>query len=344
MHGMMDRQNSPVQSAQQSVHVRHATNDAALPCLRVRYEFVDAQAALAQAGVLAVIGFGNAVPVTEDPRWLRVPLQPAETVAPLEIWRTQGHVEHGRNGALRWASDGDYGFVSLELDEAAHGGITGATHAAYQTLEQWRSASATPHWLRMWNYLDAINSGAGDEERYRQFCRGRASGAVIDSYPAATAIGVRDGRRVVQVYALAARQPGSAVENPRQVNAWRYPRQYGPAAPGFARGKLAPTRSPQLFISGTAAVVGHASHHSDDATAQLAETLANLDSLRNAAHIAAPFGANSVLKVYVRHAHDVAPFHEQLHARWGADTPLLFLYGDICRAELLVEIDGIHAG
>ena len=343
MHGMMDRQNSPVQAAQQSVHVRHATTAAALPCLRVRYEFVDAHAALAQTDVLAVIGFGNAVPVTDDPRWLRVPLQPEETVAPLEIWHTHGPIEHGRDGALRWSSDGDYAFVALELDEAAHGGIASATDAAYRALGAWRSASATPHWLRIWNYLDAINTGNGDDERYRQFCRGRAA-AATDSYPAATAIGVRDGRRVVQVYALAARQPGTAVENPRQVNAWRYPRQYGPAAPGFARGMLAPTHPAQLFISGTAAVVGHASHHHDDATAQLAETLTNLDSLRTAAHIATSFGANSLLKVYVRHARDVASLREQLHARWGADTPLLFLYGDICRAELLVEIDGIHAG
>jgi chorismate lyase/3-hydroxybenzoate synthase len=28
----------------------------------------------------------------------------------------------------------------------------------------------------MWNYLDAINENDGDEERYRQFCLGRARG------------------------------------------------------------------------------------------------------------------------------------------------------------------------
>ena len=49
-----------------------------------------------------------------------------------------------------------------------------------------------------------------------------------DRYPAATAIGRRDGVRVLQIYALTARCAGVQVENPRQVNAWLYPRQYGP--------------------------------------------------------------------------------------------------------------------
>ena len=75
------------------------------------------------------------------------------------------------------------------------------------------AASATPHVLRLWNYFDAINLGDGDEERYRRFCVGRARGAqanAADRYPAATAIGRRDGVRVLQVYALAARASGAA--------------------------------------------------------------------------------------------------------------------------------------
>ena len=44
----------------------------------------------------------------------------------------------------------------------------------------------------MWNYLDAINEGDGDAERYRQFCVGRARGLGRPNgkrLPAATAIG-----------------------------------------------------------------------------------------------------------------------------------------------------------
>jgi chorismate lyase/3-hydroxybenzoate synthase len=200
--------------------------------------------------------------------------------------------------------------------------------------------------LRVWNYLDAINDGVGDAERYRQFCTGRAAGMAdaFAGYPAATAIGVRDGRRVLQVYALAARTPGQPIENPRQVNAWRYPRQYGPAAPGFARAMLAPSAEPQLLISGTAAIVGHASHHAGDLAAQLDETLRNIDSLLATAHCAAPFGAQSPLKAYVRHHTDMAIVDGLLRSRLGEAVPLLLLQGDICRRELLLEIEGVHSG
>jgi chorismate lyase/3-hydroxybenzoate synthase len=322
-------------------------SDAARPApLRVEYAHVPIAAALADETALAAIGFGDTLQAHEDPRWLRVRLH-SHTPAPLEIWRTAGRVVHGRDGDLAWASDGDYAFVALQVDEAVHGGIANAARHAYTTLAQWSRHAKTPHFLRIWNYLDAINDGAGDAERYRLFCTGRATGmdgAFGSSYPAATAIGLRDGQRVLQVYALAARVPGRAVENPRQVNAWRYPREYGPAAPGFARAMLAPSAAPQLYISGTAAIVGHVSHHPEDLAAQLDETLANLHSLLAASGSHVPLGARSPLKVYVRHAVDLNPVHEMLRSRLGDAVPLLLLHGDVCRRELLLEIEGIHCG
>jgi|KBSSwiStaDraftv2_1062776.scaffolds.fasta_scaffold42324_1 chorismate lyase / 3-hydroxybenzoate synthase len=315
----------------------------ALPPLRVEYSTDPATDVLTRSEVLAVVSFGQTP--SRDPRLIQVALEPACGSAPLEVWCGHGHAGHGANGDLRWSSDGNYSFVTLTLHERDFGGITAAAQHAYAQLSAWCKSSATPHLLRLWNYLDAINLGDGDDERYRQFCSGRAAGmdALTAGYPAASAIGVRDGRRVLQVCALAGRHPGAAVENPRQTSAWRYPRQYGPVAPGFARAMRAPSHSPQLYISGTAAVVGHASYHAGDVCAQVDETLTNLQSLCAAAGSAHPLGgARSVLKAYVRHAADADLVRERLHARFGADTPLLVLLGDICRAELLVEIDGLH--
>jgi chorismate lyase/3-hydroxybenzoate synthase len=321
---------------------------AALPPLHVEYATDDANAALAADNALAVIRFGReGLAAACDPRHVQVALQPALAPAAIEIWRGRAEPAHGHDDVLRWSSDGDYAFVTLELDEADFGGIAAATRAAYAALSAWRSRSATPHVLRLWNYIDAINAGDGDAERYRQFCAGRAAGidaATAANYPAASAIGVRDGRRVLQVCALTARRPGMPVENPRQMSAWCYPRQYGPVAPCFARALRAPTHSPQLHISGTAAVVGHASHHADDVAAQLEETLTNLNSLLTAAgSVATLGGARSVLKAYVRRAADAELVRAHVQARLGTNTPLLLLLGDICRAELLVEIDGLHS-
>jgi chorismate lyase/3-hydroxybenzoate synthase len=317
-----------------------------LPALRVSNQNAALETLLGDNSVLMVVGFGTGAPVSGDPRYRRVPLEPVADAAPLEVWRGQARMRSGSHGALRWISDGDYAFVTIEVDESGFDGVAATARHAYLMLGTWLETAPTPHVLRIWNYLDAINSGDGDDERYRQFCYGRAGGmrsAFGGGFPAATAIGVRDGRRVIRVYAIAAREPGTVLENPRQLSAWRYPRQYGPSAPTFARAMHAPTFSPQLYISGTAAIVGHASHHCDDFAAQLHETLANLRSLLEAADVPPPrhFGAGSVFKAYVRRPQDAAVAARQLRASLPAPA-LLLLQGDICRRELLIEIDGVQ--
>jgi chorismate lyase / 3-hydroxybenzoate synthase len=320
---------------------------ATLPSLRIRYEHADATLVVTEPDVLAVIGFGGGTAQLTDPGYLRVGLEPLLGSVALEVWRGRGGVERGRDGAIRWSSDGDYTFAAIEVEEVAHGGIADAARHAYETMQHWCGAGRDRHILRIWHYLDAINAGTGDAERYRQFCSGRAlgmDGLFSTGYPAATAIGAHDGRRMLQMYWLAARKPGAPIENPRQLSAWQYPRRYGPSAPNFVRAMRGPTQPPQIYISGTAAIIGHVSHHADDSIAQLEETLTNLDSLLATARIeaSARLGARSALKVYVRHAADAATLYSRLRERVGADTPLLLLHGDICRAELLVEIEGVQ--
>ena len=99
------------------------------------------------------------------------------------------------------------------------------------------------------------------------------------SWPAATAVGRQDHSGVLQVYWLAGTEPGRPLENPRQVSAFNYPRQYGPAPPRFSRAMLV---TGGLLISGTGSILGHASHHAHDLSAQLDEILRNLASLRQA--------------------------------------------------------------
>ena len=308
---------------------------------------------LADPRVLAVFGFGDAAPSIDDPRWLRVPLQPLqETVSRIEIWRSQGPVASGRDGTVAWASDGRLLFGALEVDEAGIG-LEAATAAAYARLATFMATTghATPHLLRMWNHMDAITGGEGDQERYRRFCVGRVAGmegfAAGERLPAATAVGSSAGRRL-QVYWLASSEPGTPLENPRQVSAWRYPRQYGPQSPSFARAMLPPPGATMpLLLSGTAAIVGHASQHSGSVADQLDEILANLGSLVGAARAQAPalpaaFGAGSPLKVYVRDPADAAAVAAQLDARLDPSVPRMLLHAHVCRRELRVEIDGVH--
>lgn len=322
------------------------------PANPLRIDLVDAslEAVLAEPGLLAAFTFDAAqAPRHHDPRHLRVALAPMPGGAPLECWRVDGPVTHGRDGDIAWSRGGGLQFGALEL--ADDGDIETAAEGAYRRLQQWLSRSDHPHPLRIWNYLDAITDGEGDNERYRRFCVGRARGIGRElapgELPAATAIGhpQRSGR--FQLYWLSAQHAGTPLENPRQLQAWRYPRQYGPQPPGFARALLPASSAMPLLLSGTAAVVGHASQHGDSLEAQLDEVLVNLRSLIATARAQRPSlpaqpGPASRLKVYVRDADALARVDALMEARLPF-VPRVVLHGHVCRRELLVEIDGSHA-
>jgi chorismate lyase/3-hydroxybenzoate synthase len=311
---------------------------------RVAYRPFNPAAALAE-DVLAAVVFGNGE-LGNDPRFIRVGLEPLYGAGLVELWWANGPVRTGREGFIRYAADVDHLFGVLEIDERLQGGIAGAAEAGYAAIRELSRNSEHPHLLRVWNHFNDINGGEGDAERYRQFCVGRAAGLgdwLDEAYPAATAIGRRDGDPTLQVYWLAGRAPGVALENPRQVNPYRYPRTYGPISPQFSRGMLASNEL--AMISGTASIVGHASHHKEDLRGQLDESLANLHSvLQQAATGSASTQLNgdSLLKIYLRDATAKHELESALRERLASATPFLILAADIRRADLLVEVDCVH--
>lgn len=289
---------------------------------------------------LAAFGFGVAAPAQDDARWLSVALEPLGE-ALVETWEVDAEVSYGRDGDLRWSRGGGWLFAAVECREGEHGGTEGAARHAYGMLSRFVESAEERHVQRIWNYLGAINAGTGDDERYKHFCTGRIGGMgeiFAQGFPAATAIGHHAAPDLLQVYLLATDRPGTRVENPRQVSAWRYPRQYGRTPPSFARATLLPAGD-VLAISGTAAVVGHASAHAGDIEAQLDETLRNLETLLDTGGLPHGFDRSAPLKAYVRRPEDEA-IVRAFAAKHLPDAPLLLVHGDICRAELLVEIDG----
>ena len=323
-----------------------------LPPVRLSVDYVAAdrpENLLAGENTLAVFGFGNDAPHSDDPRYLRVPLQP-HGASPFEVWRSNGPIRSGRDGDIAWSTDGQLLFGAIELDEHEIG-IEAAAERIYAQLIAFQARSATPKLLRIWNYLDAITLGEGDTERYRQFCVGRARGMGdfdTSNLPAATAIGRCDDQRTLQVYWLAACEAGTPVENPRQVSAYRYPREYGRQSPSFARAMLPPADGHMpLLLSGTASVVGHATQHVGELLAQIEETFTNFDALLGAARQRAPwlpaqFGPGTRLKVYVRDRDDLPLVKAALDQRFGDRVPRVLLHAAICRRELCMEIDGVH--
>ena len=299
--------------------------------------------------LLALMRFGLLVGPPADLRIGVIPLPELGGGATVEVWRGARPAQTGVLDGVHYADNGDALFLHLHLNESASDALNPLTTVAYQRLFAAARARGYPHLLRVWNYFPAINQEAGGLERYRAFCVGRhaalrAERAEWETHlPAASAIGAAEPG--LRLCALAARDPGWQIENPRQVSAFHYPTQYGPQSPSFSRAILKHwgAQDYHLYISGTASVVGHASQHLD-LMAQLDETLLNLAALIAQASQRTPAPLRPVLfRVYVQPDLDPAPARERIARAFGPDIPLLFLRADICRRELLIEIEGLAA-
>jgi chorismate lyase/3-hydroxybenzoate synthase len=301
------------------------------------------------ATTLCAITFGTRRPGAALPAHgldVEVNLPPLVGTGMTELWHADGQVESGREGLVQFARGSHYLAGKVEIDEQCVGGLAEAARTAYAAISRFTVRSDHRHLLRMYNYFSDINVGAGDAERYKLFCSGRAAGfreLAAPAWPAATAIGRQDHSRVLQVYWLAGDAPGQPLENPRQVSAFNYPRQYGPSPPTFSRAMQV---GGAMLISGTGSVLGHASHHPDDLPAQLDEILRNQASLRQAGGVsaAAVRGRATLLKIYLRNAAAAGFVATYLRDRLPAHTQFVVLGADICRHELLVEIDAAHLG
>lgn len=297
--------------------------------------------------VLAVISSGDRSSAGTDPRHLHCALPALGQTSVHEVWYAPERVTVGRDGLVHWSSGEEQLFAAIEVDEGDYTNLKTAIYHAYVELLDLSDRHGYPAIVRVWNYMPGINQGSGDTERYRQFCLGRQQAFnerryKASAYPSACAVG-HDGHRTI-IYLLAARAPIVHIENPRQKSAYHYPRQYGPASPSFARATQVDwRRGRQLFISGTASIVGHESRSPHDLAGQLHVTLENLGALLGeSARVCQSSNppAMDLLKVYIRHPLHFAPVQRAISDRFPG-VPALYLQGDICRRELLVEIDGV---
>ena len=298
--------------------------------------------------VLARICFGSGLAISPDARQINIVLPQIGTNTLAEVWRSRLPVQHGWAESCGYAHNGEVLFGHLRLEAHDIADLRGATTDAYERIDLLLRRMDYPYRLRMWNFVSRINDGEGDAERYRQFSQGRHDALALQpgfepGLPAATAIGTQDSG--LTVYFLAAREPGEQVENPRQLSAFHYPAVYGPGSPSFSRATLKHwTDSIHLFVSGTASVVGHASQHPNNALAQLEETYRNFEALlRQAASrkpLAGPFRA-AALKIFIRDSESAPRLLPRAQQLFGVNVPLLCLSGDICRADLLIEIEGL---
>lgn len=272
-------------------------------------------------------------------------LRPVGQSTLYECWWIAEPVSYRKEGEIRIAECEDYAVVIQNYAETTADDLETLTHKAYRDLMQAVQSTDHKQLAKAWNYLGGINDGDGDLERYRRFSVGRATafselGVSDEVAPTGTGVGTNLDFGLT-IIALASKHPLQLVENPRQLSAFQYPRQYGPSSPKFARGGLVNNEKHELLLlSGTAAIVGHESQHPFEVASQLNETLRNLDALSESVSM---LDKSSVLRVYLRNPDDLAVVQEKLEAELGySGEQVAYLHGNICRRELVIEIDGVR--
>lgn len=304
-------------------------------------------------GALLGDGAGAGHPVWPVQR-ISAPLPGSTATVVAETWRAATALAAGSSEGIAWRRAGDLLYGVLELDEAAFAGdaacppLQAASAEAYRRIFRLLDAQGLPHLWRVWNYLADINAVTHGLERYRQFNIGRQDAffashrGATGNVPAACAIGLAGGP--LSIAFLAGVRPARAVENPRQVSAYLYPSDYGPRSPTFSRAALALLPGQEvLFVSGTASIVGHRTVHADDAAAQCRETVANIAAVLAAANrvrCSSPFALGDLaFRVYLRRAADFPAIRATLAELLGAAGDIVYVQADICRADLLLEIE-----
>jgi chorismate lyase / 3-hydroxybenzoate synthase len=312
-------------------------------------------------GVLGVVGFEKPPGIDRSRAPVTASMTRSLCAADLcEVWRVAGpHIQlaSGKSAQTRvqYRHSENLLFGSLTIAEHAiearseAGALLRATEIAYQEIFDVLEETDHRHLIRIWNYLPDINAQAGGEERYRHFNSARQTAfrksgrATMGTVPAASALGSPTGSPI-SIYFLASRRPPKMIENPRQTSAYHYPPKFGKHSPIFSRACIW-GESARLFVSGTASIVGHETIHRGDAVAQTRETLVNIGALLEEANRVVGAERYSLdglkLKVYVRNPSDLAAIEATLAQLLRPAAGIVYLQADVCREDLLVEIEAV---
>jgi enamine deaminase RidA (YjgF/YER057c/UK114 family) len=220
--------------------------------------------------------------------------------------------------------------------------------------------------VRTWFYLGEITGPEGDSQRYKELNRARAdfykkiqfhcspSQPSIPQgiYPASTGIGMSGTQLVAGCLALNTKVRDAffvSLENPQQTPAYAYHPRYSPQSPKFSRAvALVLGNYITTWLSGTASVVHSVSRHSGDIERQTEQTIENIEKLISVEN----FGFHGVknagaelshlakIRVYLKRAEDFAACKAICDRRFGP-VPAIYAVADVCRPELLVEIEGV---
>jgi enamine deaminase RidA (YjgF/YER057c/UK114 family) len=211
--------------------------------------------------------------------------------------------------------------------------------------------------IRQWNYIENITGFDGEKQRYQVFNNVRTgfygSHFKQRGFPAATGIGMNQGGVIIEFVAVESTDAVSLpLDNPEQVAAHGYSKKVLvgnsleiKSTPKFERARyLEIFGRKQVFISGTASIRGEKTIGVGDPIRQTETTIQNMQRLYSREALSTVTGnllqpVYGHARVYVKNKKDF-PAIKRTFKRYYGNLPVVYIIADICRDDLLVEIEG----
>lgn len=171
-------------------------------------------------------------------------------------------------------------------------------------------------------------------------------------YPASTGIGTAGDGITVSCLALQTDRDDVelvALENPGQTSSFNYAARFSPKSPKFSRAMAVKIGDyVTTWVSGTASILNSETVHRGDIEKQTEQTIDNIERLISAENFArhgmprvgATLNDMAKLRVYVKHIEEYEACRAICERRFG-QVPTIYADAEICRGELLVEIEGV---
>jgi enamine deaminase RidA (YjgF/YER057c/UK114 family) len=231
--------------------------------------------------------------------------------------------------------------------------LDAAVYGAYREILSC-AAKTKGNLVRIWNHIPSILSLDEGEIRYHRFNAGRLKawqeygpknedGQLV--LPAATGIGTAE--QALFIRAFVSPHPVIRPQNPSQTPPAQYSRKYGALPPLFSRASiLLKPRQHAMYASGTASIIGEDTIHLGDPVSQTRQSLKNICAIIDRENLQRHgYGGNFAftdmksMRVYVKNPDQFDMVRKTVEAE--ISCPVTYKHCDICREELLVEIECI---
>jgi enamine deaminase RidA (YjgF/YER057c/UK114 family) len=222
--------------------------------------------------------------------------------------------------------------------------------------------------VRQWNYVEGILKICYCNDEHIQHyqvlndirSKYYAEADFRNGYPAATGIGTDAGGLLLECYAIKASHPIDIIpiKNPKQVDAYHYSEQvlvgdslekhHKKTTPKFERAKYSHVNSVRtIYISGTASIQSEKTLGENNIRKQTEVTLENIANLLTQSNLRNA-GVQKIsdtieytfIRIYLKTRSDL-DLVKDICDKFYKNVPVHYLIADICRDNLLLEIEGV---